>query len=84
MFRCADKVFVKVIKNGRREVKNSLVRKWRMYMSQENVIKFGVALHPWFPHSYGVLRFSEQDKHFRISEFDLTDKWLVNHVAYSI
>jgi len=27
MFRCADKVFVKVIKNGRREVKNSLVRK---------------------------------------------------------
>jgi len=45
-------VVVKVIENGRREVKNSLVRK--SWMSQENVIKFWVALHPLFPNSYSV------------------------------
>jgi len=34
---------VKMIKNGRREVQNGLVNNG-CHMSQENVIKFGVAL----------------------------------------
>ena len=32
------------------------------HMSQENVINFGVALHPWFPDSYSILRFPERGK----------------------
>jgi len=46
--------------NGRTEVKNTLVRKEWMYVSQEDVIKLRVALNPAFPDSYGTLRFPKQ------------------------
>jgi len=45
---------VKVIKNGRREVKNSWTGSNGGHMCQANLIKFGVAYHTAFPDSYGV------------------------------
>jgi len=38
----------------------------RCHMSQDNVIKFRVALHPSFPDLYSVLRFLEQG--FKVSK----------------
>jgi len=40
---------VQVIKNGRWEVKNSLMRNNGCHMPQENVIKFGIVLPHDFP-----------------------------------
>jgi len=51
---------VKVIKNGRRKSKLVWSGNNGRHMSQENVIKFWVAWHPWFPDSYSVLRCPEQ------------------------
>jgi len=51
---------VKVIKNGRREIKKSWSANNGCHRSQENSIKLMVALHLQFPDSYSVLRIPEQ------------------------
>jgi len=55
---------LKVIENGRRDVKNNVY-----HASQDNVIKFWVALHPPFPNSHSDLLFSEHENQLSSTQF---------------
>jgi len=57
---CRCDLFVKLITNGRREVKNSLNRKKRVSHVPGNCNEIWIALHLSFPGSYSVERFPEQ------------------------
>jgi len=75
-FAAQIRFFVKVIKMDVGKSKLFWSRYYGCYMSQENVIKLWVALHPWFPESYNVLRFSEQG--FKLAYVEWQQFLLVN------
>jgi len=54
MFRCANTIVVKVIKSGRRKVKNTWTENKGCHMSHETVIKCKAALQLSFPELYSV------------------------------